>query len=180
MTKYQCFIAEAQSKNRPLGSSEYEDHHIIPVCIGGCDNQSNLVPLTTEEHIVAHQLLAEENLDNRSLVTAAVLMAGRGDVKASAKARKQHLKNLAEKNKGSGNGMYGKTHTPEARKKIGAKSVDRNWVGNPNMAGDNNISRRPDVRAKINETIRTPEYRKSQSDKMKAYWKKKKENENAI
>lgn len=34
-----------------------ESHHIIPRCMGGTDEKSNLVELTPEEHFVAHLLL---------------------------------------------------------------------------------------------------------------------------
>jgi hypothetical protein len=34
-----------------------ERHHVVPKCMGGSDDKSNLVPLTPEEHFVAHQLL---------------------------------------------------------------------------------------------------------------------------
>jgi len=36
-----------------------EKHHIIPRCIGGTDNASNLVELTAREHFIAHKLLCE-------------------------------------------------------------------------------------------------------------------------
>lgn len=36
-----------------------ENHHIIPRCMGGIDEKSNLVSLTAKEHYVAHQLLVK-------------------------------------------------------------------------------------------------------------------------
>jgi hypothetical protein len=36
-----------------------EKHHIIPRCIGGNDEQDNLVKLTAREHFICHQLLVE-------------------------------------------------------------------------------------------------------------------------
>ena len=36
-----------------------ERHHIIPRCIGGSDESSNLVELTAREHFIAHKLLCE-------------------------------------------------------------------------------------------------------------------------
>lgn len=35
----------------------YENHHIVPRCMGGDDSENNLVKLTPEQHYVAHQLL---------------------------------------------------------------------------------------------------------------------------
>lgn len=36
---------------------EYENHHIIPKCIGGTDDVNNLVNLTPREHYICHKLL---------------------------------------------------------------------------------------------------------------------------
>ena len=50
-----------------------EEHHVIPKCMGGTDEKSNLVLLTPEEHYVAHQLLVKI-YNNPSLVHAALMM----------------------------------------------------------------------------------------------------------
>lgn len=45
-------------KNRILDESlHYEQHHILPVCLGGSNDKSNLVKLTYKEHFIAHKLL---------------------------------------------------------------------------------------------------------------------------
>lgn len=36
-----------------------EKHHIVPVCVGGTNDPSNIVCLTSHEHFVAHQLLVK-------------------------------------------------------------------------------------------------------------------------
>lgn len=54
-----------------IPSGEYKErHHIIPRCLGGTDNEDNLIDLYPREHFVAHKLLAEENSDNKSVVCA--------------------------------------------------------------------------------------------------------------
>ena len=35
-----------------------ESHHILPRCLGGSDDKSNLVNLTAREHFIAHKLLS--------------------------------------------------------------------------------------------------------------------------
>lgn len=47
-----------------------ENHHIIPKCLGGTDDISNIVSLTPEEHFVAHQLLVKIYPDNKKLISA--------------------------------------------------------------------------------------------------------------
>lgn len=53
-----------------------ERHHILPKCMGGLplnlswQPHENIIWLFPQEHFIAHQLLAEENPDNISIVTA--------------------------------------------------------------------------------------------------------------
>jgi hypothetical protein len=51
---YDSLIARA--RNRKL-TGYCESHHIVPKCIGGTNDKSNLVDLTPEEHFLCHQLL---------------------------------------------------------------------------------------------------------------------------
>lgn len=60
---------------RTLDSDIYtEKHHIVPSCLGGSDDKSNLVKLTPEEHYLAHQLLVKIYPKNDSLIFAAHAM----------------------------------------------------------------------------------------------------------
>lgn len=51
-----------------------ERHHVVPKCLGGSDDKTNLVDLTPEEHYVAHQLLVKMHPENGKLVHAARMM----------------------------------------------------------------------------------------------------------
>lgn len=51
-----------------------ELHHIVPRCLGGTDDSSNLVRLTPEEHYLAHQLLVKVYPENPKLIYAAAMM----------------------------------------------------------------------------------------------------------
>jgi len=49
-----------RAKTRVLPKETYtERHHIIPRCMGGTDDKSNLVDLTAKEHFIIHKLLVE-------------------------------------------------------------------------------------------------------------------------
>ena len=50
-----------------------ERHHIIPKCLGGSDDNTNLVNLTPREHFICHLLLTKMNT-NRLLKYALVMM----------------------------------------------------------------------------------------------------------
>ncbi len=54
-------IANARAGFRTKGSTgpSYENHHIIPKCVGGTNDKDNLVLLTTREHFVIHKLLVK-------------------------------------------------------------------------------------------------------------------------
>mgnify|MGYP003583119613 CR=1 FL=1 len=54
-----------------------ELHHIVPKCIDGTDDPSNLVRLTPEEHLIAHLLLVKIYPTKHKLVYAANMMKSR-------------------------------------------------------------------------------------------------------
>lgn len=55
-------------KSRALSKeSGHEIHHIIPRCLGGEDEEFNLVKLSYREHLIAHKLLAKIFSDNEKL-----------------------------------------------------------------------------------------------------------------
>ena len=60
---YEDIIKRAQNENRQRVSSTnkdhqyYEEHHILPRCLGGLDVKENLVLLTLREHFLCHKLL---------------------------------------------------------------------------------------------------------------------------
>lgn len=62
-----------KSKDR-IYSGYTESHHILPRCLGGSNDVSNLVDLTPEEHYVAHQLLIRIYPNEPKLVYAAIIM----------------------------------------------------------------------------------------------------------
>ncbi len=62
-----------RGRNRIL--KEYkEKHHIIPRCLGGSDDASNLVELTPEEHYLCHLLLVKIYPNDIRLIRAAMFM----------------------------------------------------------------------------------------------------------
>ncbi|MCK9154745.1 MAG: HNH endonuclease [Paludibacteraceae bacterium] len=57
---YDQYSLYVKSTNRKKGLGVYyEKHHVIPKCIGGSDNNENLVLLTAREHFLAHFLLTK-------------------------------------------------------------------------------------------------------------------------
>jgi hypothetical protein len=73
---YEDIICNARSLNRKklkktdLNYVYYDNHHIIPECIGGLDIKENKVLLTGREHYVCHKLLTYIYKGNRGLACA--------------------------------------------------------------------------------------------------------------
>jgi hypothetical protein len=66
--------------NRPI-QGYVEKHHITPKCLGGQNDNSNLVVLTAREHFVCHWLLHRAYPQNRKLAIAFDRMAKGGNKK---------------------------------------------------------------------------------------------------
>ena len=69
---YESIVARGKERVTVEGYSER--HHIIPRCLGGSDDEENLVTLTAEEHYVVHQLLVKMHPQEASLWYAATMM----------------------------------------------------------------------------------------------------------
>lgn len=77
MGAYEEFINSIlESRGRfACGNKYHEKHHIVPKCCNGLDDEGNLIDLFAQEHYEAHRLLAIENPNNKSLVSAWWLMS---------------------------------------------------------------------------------------------------------
>jgi len=78
---YEIIINKAKSENRirktyyerqkiNFNCQYYENHHILPRCLGGNNEKNNLVLLTAKEHFVAHKLLTYIYAGNRKIACA--------------------------------------------------------------------------------------------------------------
>lgn len=57
------------------GDEYHERHHIVPKCMGGTNDEYNLIDLFAREHFEAHKLLALENPNDRKLQLAYICMS---------------------------------------------------------------------------------------------------------
>lgn len=84
-----------------------EKHHIIPRCLGGTNEASNLVSLTPEEHYICHLLLVKIYPGNVGLVRAAMfLTSSSNDSPRNNKMYGWLKRKYSESIKGSGNPNY--------------------------------------------------------------------------
>lgn len=59
------FIDECKRKPEP--ETEYQWHHIVPLCVGGKNVRENKIKLSYEDHWMAHQLLVDIYPDSKKL-----------------------------------------------------------------------------------------------------------------
>jgi hypothetical protein len=65
---YDCLIKKSKLENRQKNTGiYYEQHHIVPRCLGGTEDKENLILLTAREHFIAHKLLCEIYPNNKGL-----------------------------------------------------------------------------------------------------------------
>ena len=68
---YQQLIDRSRKENRQKYQGiYYEEHHIIPKCIGGTNDPENLVLFTAREHFIAHWLLTKIYPNEPSIIFA--------------------------------------------------------------------------------------------------------------
>ncbi len=98
---YQEFIDYNKTKDQGLFT---EEHHIIPLSEGGTDDPENLITLSWLAHWYAHKLIVQVYPDNKQLH------------RLSTYSMDRWLKRCWLSH--SGNGMRGKFHSEETKKKI--------------------------------------------------------------
>lgn len=122
-----------KAAGRDLAADIYiEKHHILPKCLGGTNDASNIVKLTAAEHYVAHQLLVKMHPGNSKLIYAVHAM--------TIGSKKQHIRNNKEYSwiREQFSKTLSKTHknkivSQETRIKMSESSKARknnnNWLG---------------------------------------------------
>lgn len=64
-----------RARQREHNRHGHHRHHIVPVCMGGGDQEENLVSVTLKEHYILHLLLARINPDIHGLRASAYALA---------------------------------------------------------------------------------------------------------
>jgi hypothetical protein len=105
---YERLIDRARSR---VIDGYVERHHIVPKCMGGGDQISNLVALTPEEHFLAHVLLVKIHPEERNLILAVQKMTlgrkGRPARKMYGWLKRKHAARMRELQSGDGNSQFG-------------------------------------------------------------------------
>jgi glutathione peroxidase-family protein len=129
MKSYEEFINHIlETRGRfNCGDGYYEVHHVVPKCIGGTDEENNLIELFAKEHFIAHKLLAQENPENEKIVYAYTMMAFAKNENQERyeltpeeyeEAKITFSKIKSQSMKGENNPWYGKHLSEETKRKI--------------------------------------------------------------
>ena len=109
-----------------------ETHHVIPRCLGGSNDKTNLVKLTPEEHYVAHQLLVKIYPGNHALAKAAAMMIpNRPSNKMYGWIRRRFAIAKSIEQSGKGNSQFGSkwVHNPLTKENKKIKGpLEEGWV----------------------------------------------------
>ena len=101
-----------------------ERHHITPRCMGGGDEPQNIVALTPEEHMVAHQLLAKIYQDHPGIAFGALMMATRVSNKKYGWLRRNFAEKMSSIDRS--NWKSKETQSKEHKRKI-SESIRKSW-----------------------------------------------------
>ena len=139
-TTYEEFINNIlRTRGRFACGDEYhERHHIIPRCMGGSEDEENLIDLFAREHFEAHRLLALENPNIKELAYAWWAMSVQINQYTGERykltpeeyeeVRKHYAKTLSENMRGERNHFYGKKHSEETKQKISQNHADMKGI----------------------------------------------------
>lgn len=153
---YEKFIQNILDKRGRFGCGDeyHEHHHIIPRCMGGNDDEENIIDLFAKEHFEAHRLLALEYPDNDKLQYAWGMMSHIGRVEVSPEeyeeAREACRKAFSETRKGwyvgENNPNYGnhwteeqKSRAREAKKNISKETREKMSISQKQRFKDPNV-----------------------------------------
>ena len=123
---YDSIISSALNRglNKKILDGYFEIHHIVPRCIGGSNDKSNLVLLTAREHYLCHWLLWKIHKDNKSLFYAYNMICNRNNlIKISSKQfeiLKTNFSNITSLN------MKGNRHSANCKRTEEFKNKCRN------------------------------------------------------
>lgn len=119
---YDSLIESA--KQHPKSDIYKELHHIIPLCMGGCDSYNNLIKLTARQHYLAHWLLYKIYKTTKlahAWYGMSRISKGQSDRKLNShlfeRAKIARSKVMSETSRGTNNHFYGKRHSAESNAK---------------------------------------------------------------
>lgn len=123
---YIRLIIKCQNMTDQELSGYNEKHHILPKCLGGGNEEENLVLMPVRYHIIAHMVLAKAFPEDRGLQIAVFCMFSLGNSERKAEIEKRYSSRLvseiraeiAKSTSGENSPNYGIVRSEEFREKV--------------------------------------------------------------
>jgi hypothetical protein len=114
---YWALVERARIRKLATG---YQKHHVIPRCLGGSNEATNLIRVTPREHYICHLLLVKMTYGRaRSKMVFAFFRFNPKDTHVTTSlSYERFIASFKSGLSGDFNHFYGKKHTPETRSKI--------------------------------------------------------------
>ena len=173
---YNELIERARGRSR---QGYMERHHIVPKCLGGGNQSSNLVYLTAREHFLAHKLLARIHPKVLGVWMALILMgrlaSNKSRIFASERQRAAELRrnfkySECAKKKMSASAKARGRVSPDTEFKPGHKSWNKGIPTEESHRYGQKHS--PETIARMRSVQQ--EGREAQSERMKLWWQERK------
>lgn len=183
-TVYQSIIIRAKSrgdKNTKLDGVYTEVHHIVPKCMGGKDEDSNLCVVTFKEHVILHKILCILHPEVGGLFHAVYFLLNQKrkdhlvNTKDAEFYRKKSIEYLREINLGKNNPAFGRKISEEHKQAISNanKGKKKSFLTRQRMSNSQKGKRASketkELLSKIHTgmKIHTEEHKKELSDRWK-------------
>ncbi len=163
-----------RARNRKL-HCYVEKHHIKPLCMGGSNDDDNLVELTPEEHYVAHQLLVKMHPNNESLVYAATMMIAKRPSNKMYGWLARKKSDAAKKRIGELHNSYGTVWVTNGQedRRVKTDQIPDGWYRGRAFKHSAKTLRMIGKASSSRSHKHSAESKKKMSDAVKASWKRK-------
>jgi hypothetical protein len=137
---YNTLIESRQNIRDLKKETNYEIHHVLPKCLGGSNEESNLVKLTFREHYIAHWLLIKIYSNEPKIYYAffCMLRDSHGNRKLTSRMIETIKKNYSEFQKWNWT-----INNPMFKSEVKKKFSERMRLNNPNKGGISNHTAYP-------------------------------------
>lgn len=150
-------------KNRIM-DTYYEKHHIIPKCMGGSNEEDNLIKLTFREHYMAHYILTKIYPNHSGIQYGFLCMLRKQPTGERILSSKQY--DTIKRNFASYKSWYSKNVFNPGQSKKSREVARKKWIeNNPNKGGATNHTSYP-IRVFYNDgSYKDFEYMKQLTEK---------------
>ena len=144
---YYAIISKAQAEGRVKAGSKvhYDRHHIIPTSLGGSNERSNKVWLTSREHFICHILLMKCT-EGKAKMSMAYAWNRMSTSKRYGSKQYELLRNqYRQQVTGENNPFFGKSHNKETIERIRLQKIGKSV--------NKGAYQSPEKRAKISASL---------------------------